>query len=295
MFLHANIPYAFAGIKKPLKGCKAVIIPVPYDGTTTFRGGSRDGPHAMIVASRQFEDYDIELGREIGNELGFFTAEEVEPDTNSPLGMIGRVQEAVEAALEKKKFPVVFGGEHSITLGSVRALAKYYKEFSVLQIDAHADLRDEYQGSPYNHACIMRRIREEKAVKGAVQAGVRSVCKEEAEHIRKAKIGDYIHYGNKFDAKKIVSQLGENVFITIDLDGLDPSIMPAVGTPEPGGLGWEQTLGLLREVAKGRRIIGFDVNELAPLPGNPASDLLAAKLAYKLIGYSFFLRESGAP
>lgn len=290
MFFHTHIPYTFAGIRKPLEQCKVVIIPVPYDGTTTFRGGARDGPQAMIVASRAFEDYDMELEKETGNELGFFTTDEIEPDTGSPLGMIGRVQEAVEAVLEKRKFPVVFGGEHSITLGFVKALERHYKEFSVLQIDAHADLRNEYSGSKYNHACVMRRIREETGVKGAVQAGVRSMCREEAEYVKEAKIKDYVYYGNWLDAKKILSQLGENVFITIDLDGLDPGIMPAVGTPEPGGLGWEQTLGLLREVGKNRRIIGFDVNELAPLPGNPASDLLAAKLAYKLIGYSFFLK-----
>ncbi|MFA5077512.1 MAG: agmatinase [Candidatus Micrarchaeia archaeon] len=288
MFLHTYMPYAFGGIQTPLEKSRVVIIPVPYDGTTTFRAGSRDGPHAMIVASRAFEDYDMELGKELAYELGFHTTDEVEPDTGSPLGMVGRVQEAVEAALELKKFPVVFGGEHTITLGAVRAFGKRYKEFSVLQIDAHGDMRAQYENSPYNHACVMRRIREEKCVKNAVQVGVRSLCKEETEFIEKAGIGEYIYYDNKFDTKKIVSQLGENVYITVDLDGLDPSIMPAVGTPEPNGLLWEQTMGLLREVTRKKKIIGFDVNELCPLAGNPASDLVAGKLAYKLIGYSFF-------
>lgn len=291
MFLNTNIPYSFAGIKKPLEKCKVVIVPVPYDSTTTFRGGTRDGPHAMIVASRQFEDYDIELQKEIGNELGFFTSEEVEPDTNSPQGMTSRVEDAVKSVLDLNKFPVVFGGEHSITLGIAKAFSAKYKKFSVLQIDAHADLRDEYQGSKLNHACVMRRIRELKEVDSVVQVGIRSLCSEEAEFIKNQKISDYVHYGNKFDVKKVLKKLGENVLISIDLDGLDPSIMPAVGTPEPGGLGWYETLGLLKEVAKEKKIIGFDVNELAPLPGNPASDLLAAKLAYKLIGYSFYAKQ----
>lgn len=288
MFLHTNTPYTFAGIKKPLEDCKVVIIPVPYDSTTTFRTGARDGPHAMIVASRQFEDYDIELEKEIGNELGFFTTEEIEPGTNSPFEMISSVQEAVEAVLKEKKFPVVFGGEHTISIGFVKALDKHYKKFSILQIDAHGDLRDEYYGSKYNHACTMKRIREEKISRTIVQVGIRSLCKEEAEYIKNKKISDYVYYGNKLNIKRILSQLEENVFITIDLDGLDPSIMPAVGTPEPDGLSFEQTLGLLREIAKNKKIIGFDVNELAPIPGNPVSDLTAAKLAYKLIGYSFF-------
>lgn len=283
MFLHTNMPYTFAGIKKPLEKCKAVVIPVPYDATTSFNAGARNGPRAIINTSRFMEDYDIELGCEIGNELGFYTTEEIEPDTNSPLGMIGRVQNAVETVLEKKKFPIVLGGEHSITLGFVRALEKYYNQFSVLQIDAHADLRNEYGNSLYSHACVMRRIREK--VKNVLQIGIRSYSQEEADYIKKMKISDFI-YDKNFDIKKILSQLSENVFITIDLDGLDPDIMPAVGTPEPGGLEWGQTLELLHVVAKNKKILGFDIVELAPIPGNIASEALAAKLVLKLAGYS---------
>jgi agmatinase len=210
----------------------------------------------------------------------------MEPDMGSAELTVKRVQEMAEPVLKKGKFPVLFGGEHSVSVGLVAALAKRHKELSVLQIDAHADLRDEYEGTKYNHACAMRRIREH--VRSASQVGIRSVCREELEHINSAGLGEHIHWGAEFDEKKVLSQLTDTVYVSIDLDGFDPSECPGVGTPEPGGLKWAQTLGLLRRVAAEKKIVGFDMVELLPIPGTVQSEFFAAKLAYKLLGYSMF-------
>lgn len=288
MYYEKNIPLTFAGIDKPLEKCKVVILPVPYDATATFKSGAREGPYAIILASRQFEDYDLELKREIGNEIGIYTAQEIEPHSNSPYEMIKRIEKSVNWVLNLNKFPVVIGGEHTVSIGAISAISKK-KKISVLQIDAHADLRDVYQSSKYNHACVMRRIREMKNIESVVQVGIRSLSIEEAHFIEKNKIEDYI-YENTFDIEKILKQLGEEVYITIDLDGFDPSIIPSVGTPEPNGLKWEQTLNLLKEIAKNKKIVGFDVVELSPIPDLKMSDMAAAKLIHKLIGYSFLLK-----
>jgi agmatinase len=201
---------------------------------------------------------------------------------------VERVEEQAVEILESGKFPIMFGGEHSVSVGVVRALAKKRKNLSVLQIDAHADLRDEYEGTRYNHACAMRRIRE--SVKSTVHVGIRSVCKEELDFMKKAKIEANIHWAPDFDEKKVLSQLTDEVYVSIDLDGFDPSECPGVGTPEPGGLKWAQTLKLLNLVSQKKRVVGFDVVELLPIPGSVQSEFFAAKLAYKLLGYSFFAK-----
>ncbi len=284
VFTHYKAPYAFMGIRMPLNESRVAVIPVPYDGTTSYRGGAKDGPHAIITASRQVEIYDIELKKETAAKTGIHTTDEVEPDTDSPKKTIDRVASLVEELLEKGKFPVVLGGEHSISIGPVIALKKKYPGLSVLQIDAHADLRDSYEGSRYNHACVMRRIREN--VETAVQVGVRSMDKSEADHIEKNGLGKYI-FGKEFDEKKILKLLSDDVYISVDLDGFDPSQVPAVGTPEPGGLLWDDALPFLRSVCRKKNVVGFDINELAPLPVSNQSEFFAAKLAYKIIGYKF--------
>lgn len=289
-FPYIRCPYTFMGVQNEFKESDVVVLPVPYDGTVSYRGGTRDGPHAIITASRQVEFFDIESGCEITEKVKIHTTDELEPDMNSPFGTIKRVEEAVDEIIENKKFPIIFGGEHSIALGEVFALKKVYPNLSVLQIDAHTDLRNEYEGSKYNHACVMRRIREDASVERVVQVGIRCMDKDAYEYIKNKKIEKDIYFGRKFDVGKIVEQLSENVFITIDLDCFDPSIMPAVGTPEPDGLLWKETLELLRAVAEKKRIVGFDVVELCPIPNNVASDFIAAKLAYKLIEYSFLLK-----
>jgi N1-aminopropylagmatine ureohydrolase len=285
-FTHIRAPYAFMGYQCGMADSKAAIMQAPYDGTTSYMAGTRYGPHAIITASRQVEFYDRELDRDVADELGLHTLPEMEPDMGSADKTIRRVQEMAEDVLEQGKFPILFGGEHSVSVGVVAALAKRRKNLSVLQIDAHADLRDEYEGTKFNHACAMRRIREH--VKSASQVGIRSVCRDELDFIKKAGLGEYMHWGPDFDTDKIVSQLTDEVYVSIDLDGFDPSECPGVGTPEPGGIKWLQALKLLRKVSKKRKIVGFDIVELLPIPGTVQSEFFAAKLAYKLLGYSFF-------
>jgi agmatinase len=285
-FTNYRAPYAFMGYQCPLEESKVAVLQVPYDGTTSFMAGTRYGPHAIISASRQVEFFDNEIGKEAAFELGMHTYDELEPDMGSAEKTVKRVEELADEVLERGKFPVMFGGEHSVSIGMVRALTKKYRNLSVLQIDAHADLRDEYEGTKYNHACAMRRIREH--VKAASQVGIRSICKEELDHVKKAKLGEYMHWAPEFDIGKILPQLTDEVYVTIDLDGFDPSECPGVGTPEPGGLKWLQALKLLREVSKKKKIVGFDVVELLPMPGTVQSEFFAAKLAYKLLGYAFF-------
>jgi agmatinase len=287
-FTHYRSPYAFMGHQCPVGESKAVVMQVPYDGTTSFMAGTRYGPHAIITASRQVEFYDRELGRDVAEELGIHTLPEMEPDMGSAENTVSRVREMAEDVIARGKFPIMLGGEHSVSAGVVQALAKKHKNLSVLQIDAHADLRDEYEGTRHNHACAMRRIREH--AKAASQVGIRSVCREEMDFIKESGISDYIHWGADFDARKILSQLTEEVYVTIDLDGFDPADCPGVGTPEPGGIKWAQALALLSAVGKRKSIVGFDVVELLPVPGTVQSDFFAAKLAYKMLGYSFFAK-----
>ncbi len=219
---------------------------------------------------------------------GICTLEEVEPDLSSPEGMINKISEITSWLVDSGKLPVALGGEHTITAGLVRALAKKYPRLGALQLDAHADLRESYQGTPWSHACVMRRVLEHEVP--IVQVGVRSLCYEEAQYAATRELPLYfarnILEGSGW-RRKILAHLPAEVYITVDLDVFDPSIMPAVGTPEPGGLGWYWVMELLREVAKMRRVVGFDVVELAPQPGNRAPDFLGAKLVYKLLGYIF--------
>jgi len=279
----------FAAIPSPYSDwgeARIVILPVPYDSTTDWRSGARDGPRAIIDASQYLEFYDLELDREI-YQVGIHTLPELQPEMAGPEHMIQRVYRAAREFLEKDKTLLMLGGEHSLTLGMVKAYRERYKALSVLQLDAHADLRDSYLGTKFSHAAVMRRIYELCPV---VPVGVRSLSLEERRFIEEAGIrpfyaGDLI--SGEVSSRQIVDSLSEEVYITVDLDVLDPSIMSAVGTPEPGGIGWYELLALLREVAQARRIVGFDLVELCPGEGPVSCAFLAAKLAYKLIGYIF--------
>jgi agmatinase len=210
-------------------------------------------------------------------------------DDVPPEEMVEKVRVAVLECLKAGKFPVVLGGEHSITPGAVKAFKEVYENLSVLHMDAHYDMRDEYLGSKFNHACAARRTSE---ICPIVQVGVRSLSKEERDFLSAAtapiKTMDvYDILDRPFWKDEVSKALTDNVYVTIDLDVFDPSLVPAVGTPEPGGIGWYETLELLRSVSKDRKIVGFDVMELCPIPGQPASDFLAAKLVYRLLGYIF--------
>ncbi len=263
-----------------------VLVPVPYDGTTSYKAGARHGPKAIITASRQLEDYDLELDRDI-SEAGIYTAAEIEPDVSGPEAMVGRVERVVRSVAETGKLVGLLGGEHTVTVGAVRALRDAHPDLSVLYLDAHADLRDEYMSSPWGHASVARRLHE---LVPLVLVGVRSLSAAESVFIREEGVPVLFWPPRDRDVGDVAAwaldHLSDQVYVSVDLDVLDPSMMAAVGTPEPGGMGWEQLTGLLRRVAESRRIVGFDVTELSPGEGPEACAFTAAKLTYKLIGYA---------
>lgn len=266
-----------------LERSAAVVLPVPYDATTSFRGGTREGPRAIIHASRQMEDYDPELDR-VTCDVGIHTAPELEPHAGGPAAMVARVEQAVGWYADRGKLVAMLGGEHSLTPGAVRAMAKRVPRLSVLVFDAQADLRDDYQDSPYSHATASRRMLDSAPV---TLVGVRSMTDGEMALVRQRGIPFFPRNADPItEVDAIVASLSDNVYVSVDLDGFDPSFMAAVGTPEPGGMGWWEVLRIIRAVAERRRIVGFDVMELAPGEGPVACAYAAAKLAYKMIGYA---------
>lgn len=281
-------PQNFASLVSPyadLHTAKVVILPVPYDSTTTWRSGTREGPRAIIDASQYLEFYDIELDRDTYN-VGIHTLPEIQPLMNSPERMINRVYNVASELTKQAKFLVMFGGEHSLSLGMVQALKDNFHDLCVLQLDAHADLRDEYLGTKYSHACVMRRIFE---LCNIVQVGIRSLSREEQQFLAQNNLHPfYMSTPSSVSAstESIIASLSDNVYVSIDMDVFDPSIMPAVGTPVPGGMQWHEALNLLRAVTLHKNVIGFDLVELCPREGTAACAFLAAKLAYKLIGYA---------
>ena len=265
-----------------LETASAVLIPVPIDSTTSFRSGARYGPAAIITASAALEDYDLELGIDVA-ELGIHTAPALEPHVGDPRQMALRVQAAVSHYADVGKLTGVIGGDHSAAIGSALAWRERYPDLSVLYIDAHADLRDEYQGTGWGHGSAARRIAEHCPV---TLVGVRTLALEERDVIDETGIPTWYWpptSGGYVD--DIIAGLGPQVYVSVDLDALDPSEMAAVGTPEPGGMRWLELVGLLRRVAEQRRVVGFDVCELAPNEGPPANSYTTAKLVYKLIAY----------
>ncbi len=286
-------PFTFAGLDPeefPYEASSIAVLPIPYEATTSYMAGTREGPREIIHASRFLELYDEEIDAEV-YPLGIFTLPEVQTVVSSPAEMVEEIYQAAKIIIEDGKFLVSLGGEHTITPPLVKAQVEANPELSVLQIDAHADLRETYQGSVYSHACAMRRV---VGLAPAVQVGIRSISAEEVAAV--SSLPTRIFYAHEIRSnpdwqRRVVDALGDPVYVTIDLDGLDPALMPAVGTPEPGGLDWGQVCGLLRAVTHQRRVVGFDVNELAPIPGLGAPNFLAAKLVYKLLGYSLLDRN----
>ena len=296
---HPAFPSTFAALAGRLADAdwaSVAVLPVPYDGTTSFRAGSRDGPRAIIEASRYLELYEPDLDLE-PSDWGIATLPELEPDVSGPEPTVRRVEAAIRDIMQRGKFPVVLGGEHSISVGAVRAARERHPDLSVLQLDAHADMRDSYMGSPYSHATVMRRVRE--ATPAVSQVGVRSISAEEREALR--DLGDDIAIytqGDLLDPARrqaALAPLTDAVYVTIDLDVFDPGAISAVGTPEPGGLSWREATALLREAAQRSRIVGFDVVELSPGEGPVASAFTAARLVYKMIGYAITLGPGALP
>ena len=281
---YAGIPEAYATSEKS----KIVLIPVPYDGTSSWKKGADKGPQAFLEASENMELYDIETDSEVYKQ-GIYLSQPV-TESSSPEAMVEAVTEKVKSYLNRNKFVTLFGGEHSISIGAIRAFSRHYENLTVVQIDAHADLRESYEGSKCNHACALY---EANQTTNLIQVGIRSM-----DHSEKS----VMNYDNVFFAHEIesddywieqaVERMTGTVYITIDLDGFDPSLFPATGTPEPGGLFWYETLRFLREVFKEKNVVGFDLVELCPSPALYASDFLAAKLYYKMLSYKYHLKTS---
>ena len=265
------------------KSAKIIVFPVPYDYTATWQKGADLGPEAIIEASAHVELYDIETDTEVHLQ-GIHTFQLLHLP-RSPEDMIRVIKQNFSSFVKDGKFPVMLGGNHSITPGAVQGMKEFFPDLNVLQLDAHADLRESYNGSRFNHACVMQRVKE---VCPAVQVGVRSMDREESGRLDIARVFLARDIPLRDDwIDKVVDLLSFHVYVTIDLDVFDPSVMPSTGTPEPGGLDWYQVIGLLRKVAEKRHVVGFDVVELMPNKYNKAPDFMAAKLVYKFLSYIF--------
>lgn len=267
------------------KNASIAILPVPYDGTSTWIKGADKGPEALLDASYNMEFYDIETDSEVYLK-GIATLDPVY-ENSSPEKMSEAVENRMSEILNDKKFPVLIGGEHSVSIGAIRAVAKKYKNFSVLQLDAHTDMRDTYEGSKYNHACVMARAKE--VATNVTQVGIRSTWPaEEKQNIDLERV--FYAYKIKEESnweKRVSDQLCKNVYVTIDLDVLDPAFMPSTGTPEPDGLTYRNILNLMKLIIKEHNVIGLDIVELCPNNSNKAPDFLASKLIYQILSLQF--------
>jgi N1-aminopropylagmatine ureohydrolase len=284
-----GVPLGFGGAlpsPKSFDDSRIVILPVPVDRTTSYVSGTRNGPHEILQASSHMELWDEEVGADV-HGVGIFTLPEMELPFGDLAEVMNEIQRVAAEVLSRGKFLVTLGGEHSITPPLVAAAAAQYKGLSVLQIDAHADLRDSYMGTPLNHACAMRRSLDYARV---TQVGIRSMSTEEAQaapHLDTTIFYDATMRRDPAWIERVVESLTGPVYITIDVDGMDPAIMPATGTPEPGGLSWYEILGLLRATIARHDVVACDLVELSPLPGVMAPNFLCAKLIYKILTYRF--------
>ena len=260
-----------------------IIVPVPYDETSTWMKGADKGPDAILDASVNLEFYDVETSSEAHLEGINTIAPILEKET--PEKLVKDVYDRIFSLLSDKKFPVIIGGNHTVSIGAIKAFSEYFENLTILQLDAHADLRQIYEGSVFNHACAMARAREFAPV---VQVGIRSMSAEELPFVERDRIF-FSHelYYDKSMYHRALDKLTGNVYITIDLDVFDPSIMPSTGTPEPGGPPYFELLHFMRDVIKSRNVVGFDVVELCPSETNKSPDFIAAKIIYQLLSYRF--------
>lgn len=268
---------------------RAVIVPFGLEASVSYGGGTAAGPDAIIKASHQVELFDEDLWCEPCRNIGIATLAPF-PIADSVPAALDQIEAVTEALLDAGKFPLILGGEHSVTAGAIRPFARRYDELAVLHFDAHADLRDGYDNEHYSHAAALRRVLDHDNI-NLVSVGIRNISAEEIPFLEANRNRVSIHWGKDragYDPAAIAAELGDRpVFITVDLDGFDSSLMPATGTPEPGGLFWQDVIGIIRETARTHEIVGADVMELAPIEGWHACDFLAAKLAYKILGYAF--------
>lgn len=262
---------------------RVVVLPIPYDGTSTWIKGADQGPKALLEASTKLELYDIPTDYEpfrVGIHTLAPITEMVTPDQ-----MVAATKQTTQQLIADGKFVVSIGGEHSVSIGVIEAHAEAYKDLTVLQIDAHTDLQDEYCGTRYNHGCVMARVKEHCSI---VQVGIRSMDENEKENLMPGRVfWAHAIIGKQGWQEEVVKLLTKNVYITFDLDGFDPSVLPSTGTPEPGGLSWYPVMELLGQVFAHTNVVGFDVVELCPNPAAKASDFLAAKLIYRMLAMKF--------
>ncbi len=272
---------------------KVVVVPFGLEKTVSYGAGTKNGPREIIKASHQVELFDEELNNEPYKQIGFRTIKpiKIKKKIIAALNQLSKINEEI---ISQQKFPIVFGGEHSITVGSIKPFTKKYKEIILIHFDAHADLREKYNGEKYSHASAIRRCLDFKNIK-VISLGIRNISQEEMNYYRNNKKKIKIYWGKdkkKWNLKNLYSKLkGKNVYITFDVDALDASIMPATGTPEPGGLLWEETLPIIKKVCQVSKIIGADINELAPIKNFDSYNFLVAKLAYKILAYTFRFKK----
>ena len=288
--MSSDIPDNFGGLSAEFcsyQNAKAVVLPVPFDMTSSWLVGSDKGPQALIEASKHMELYDIETRSEV-YKRGIFTAAAIEADDSK--SMLERAYKSTQQFLKDGKFVITLGGEHAISPAPIQAHAEKFGAITVLQLDAHTDLRNDYEGDPLSHASAMARAREIKGVERIVALGIRAIDVVELPNIKATDVF-YAEdlYGSADWISRVMERLGPKVYITFDLDVLDPAYMPSTGTPEPGGLNWYDSIRLLKRVFQEREVVGADVVELMPSEHNPAPDFLAAKLVYKLLSYKFEL------
>jgi len=281
---------------------RIVVLPAPYEHTVSYGGGTRLGPHAIISASHYVEFYDEELERELCNDVGIATLPPVPFGKKVHGGAIEVLYRTIRELLDAGKFVVTLGGEHTVSQAAIKAHTERYPDLSILQVDAHSDLRDSYQGSKYSHASVMARVCEFMDPSRIVQVGIRAQCIEEAQFIQQKGMNTFYAHGIRSGQyampphdwdDTVLTRLTNHVYVTFDVDGLDPSIMPSTGTPEPNGLLWAETMRLLRKIGKHKTIVGFDVVELAPIKGLTHPDLTTAKLTYKMMNYAFSRQPTG--
>jgi agmatinase len=288
---HAQYPFTFGGLPQEqhtLARSKAVVLPVPFERTTSYVPGTKNGPREIIAASSQVELYDEELGFEIA-DVGIHTLPGMESPFADTAEAFAEMRRTASWLAGEGKFFVALGGEHALTAPLVAGVAAHHPGMSVLQIDAHADLRESYMGDPHSHASAIRRTLEHAP---CVQVGIRNLSAPEAKAVGSLRTKVFYDWNMRQDTDwmaRVVEALSQTVYITIDVDGLDPAVMPATGTPEPGGLSWRELIGLMKLVMSTKTVVAADVVELCPIPGFVAPNFLAARLVYKLIGYRFCL------
>lgn len=271
-----------------LENADIVLIPVPFDGTSTWQKGADKGPQAFVEAFENMELYDIETDSEVFLR-GIYLAESV-GEEQSPEKMVEAVHNVTKKYLLKKRFVTLIGGEHSISIGAIRAFNEHYSNLTVVQLDAHADLRRQYKGTPFNHACAMYEASQNCNL---VQVGIRSMAKSEKRVMNPEQVF-FAHemVENDYWMEMSLECMTDDVYITFDLDVFNPSILPSTGTPEPGGLWWYETLDFLKKIFRSKNVVGFDIVELCPNPNDKSSDFMAAKLYYKMLSYKFELEKT---